>query len=141
LRITPYTKDPSAQMRGWPELAAELNAMRRAHGACWIATSSYATTGQLAYHLRGRAPVAQLDEPLRYIHLPPLDAGTRACPALYVELERRHERGLLDARFATVTELRARERSHAGVPLARYVVYLLADPRPGNSGTDVRALR
>jgi 4-amino-4-deoxy-L-arabinose transferase-like glycosyltransferase len=140
LRISPYTKDPSAQMRGWPELAMELEAMRRAHGACWIATSSYATTGQLAYHLRGQAPVAQLDEPLRYVHLPPLDARARACPALYVELERRHER-LLSAQFAKVADLGVLDRRNAGVPLARYVVYLLAEPRPGHPDTDIRALR
>ena len=141
LRLSEYTKDPSAQMRGWARLAAELDAMRNAHGACWIATSSYATTGQLAYHLRGRAPVAQLDEPLRYVHLPPLDAETRACTALYVELERRHERDLLDAQFASVTDLGVLDRKHAGVPLARYVVHLLAQPRLGNPEADVRALR
>ncbi len=141
LHISAYTKDPSAQTRGWPGLATELDAMRRAHGACWIATSSYATTGQLAYHLRGQAPVAQLDEPLRYVHLPPLDAETRACPALYVELERRHERDLLTAQFASVTDLGVLDRKYAGVPLARYVVHLLAEPRPGNPGTDVRPLR
>jgi len=141
LRLSEYTKDPSAQMLGWARLAAELDAMRNAHGACWIATSSYATTGQLAYHLRGRAPVAQLDEPLRYVHLPPLDAETRACHALYVELERRHERELLDAQFASVTDLGVLDRKHAGVPLARYVVHLLAQPRPGNPEADVRAPR
>ena len=141
LRISPYTRDPSAQMRGWPGLAAELDAMRRAHGACWIATSSYASTGQLAYHLRGQAPVAQLDEPLRYVHLPPLAAETRACPALYVELERRLERDLLNAQFASVTDLGVLDRKYAGVLLARYVVHLLAEPRPGNPGTDVRPLR
>jgi hypothetical protein len=138
LYLSPHAKDPSAQMRGWPDLAVELEAKRRAHGACWIATSSYATTGQLAYHLRGRTPVAQLDEPLRYAHLPPLPAETRACPALYVELQRRHERDLLDARFASVTDLGVLDRKHAGVPLARYVVHLLAEPRPGTDGRPLR---
>jgi 4-amino-4-deoxy-L-arabinose transferase-like glycosyltransferase len=141
LLTSPYSRDPSAQLRGWPGVATEVDAMRRAYGACWIATSSYATTGQLAYHLRGRTPVAQLDEPLRYVHLPPLDAETRACPALYVEQERRHERDLLDAQFASVTDLGVLDRKYVGVPLARYVVHLLAAPRPGHPGTDVRALR
>jgi dolichyl-phosphate-mannose-protein mannosyltransferase len=141
LHIAAHSKDPSAQMRGWPELAMEVEAMRRAHGAYWIATSSYATTGQLAYHLRGRALVAQLDEPLRYVHLPPLDAATRACPALYVELERRHEPDLLAVQFANGTDLGVLDRKHAGVPLARYVVRLLTGPRagdPGNTGGQLR---
>ena len=72
LRLTAYSKDPSAQLHGWAEFAAEVDAVRRANGACWIATSSYATTGQLAYHLRAQAAVIQLDEPLRYV--PPSSA-------------------------------------------------------------------
>jgi 4-amino-4-deoxy-L-arabinose transferase-like glycosyltransferase len=131
LRLTAYSKDPSAQLHGWAEFAAEVDAVRRANGACWIATSSYATTGQLAYHLRAQAAVIQLDEPLRYVHLAPLDARTRACPAIYVELERRHAPELLSTQFASVTALGSLERKYAGgVPLARYVLYLLASPRP-----------
>jgi hypothetical protein len=141
LHIPAYSKDPSAQMHGWLALAEEVDAMRRAHGACRIATSSYATTGQLAFQLRGRATVAQLDQHLRYIHLPPLDTRTRNCPALYVELGRRHERDLLDAQFASVTDLGVLERRYAGVPLARYVVHLLAQPRLGSRATGVGALR
>ena len=141
LHIPAYSKDPSAQMHGWLALAEKVDAMRRAHGACRIATSSYATTGQLAFQLRGRATVAQLDQHLRYIHLPPLDTRTRNCPALYVELGRRHERDLLDAQFASVTDLGVLERRYAGVPLARYVVHLLAQPRLGSRATGVGALR
>ena len=129
LRMAPYSKDPSAQLHGWADLAAELDAVRTAHGACWIATSSYATTGQLAYALKGRVPIVQLDEPLRYVHLPPLDARTRNCPALYVELERRHDLSLVQAQFASVSDLGTRERRYGDVPLARYVLLLLASPR------------
>jgi 4-amino-4-deoxy-L-arabinose transferase-like glycosyltransferase len=131
LRMTEFSKDPSAQMHGWAQFAAEVDAVRRAQGACWIATSSYATTGQLAYYLRGQAPVVQLDEPLRYVHLPPLDARIKACPAIYVELERRHEPELLSERFLGVKALGTQDRKYAGgLPLARYVIFLLADPRP-----------
>lgn len=129
LRMAPYSKDPSAQLHGWAHLAAELNAVRTAHGACWIATSSYATAAQLAFALKGHVPVVQLGEPLRYVHLPPLDAQTRSCPALYVELERRHESSLLHAQFASVSDLGTRERRHGDVPLARYTLLLLMSPR------------
>jgi len=129
LRMAPYSKDPSAQLHGWAHFAAELDAVRAAHGACWMATSSYATTGQLAFALKGQVPVMQLDEPLRYVHLPPLDARTRSCPALYVELERRHDSSLLHAQFAGVSDLGTRERRYGDVPLARYVVLLLASPQ------------
>jgi hypothetical protein len=117
-------KDPTAQTRGWRELAAEVERARAATGACWIATSNYATTGQLAYALKDKAPVVQLNERIRYLHLPAPDAGLLTCPALYVELERRADPAWLGERFRSVTMLDSLTRSHAGVPLATYAIYL-----------------
>jgi 4-amino-4-deoxy-L-arabinose transferase-like glycosyltransferase len=120
----PGQKDPTSQMRGWHALAADVERMRAATGACWIATSSYATTGQLAYELRGRVPVVQLNERMRYVHLPAPDAAVLNCPALYVELERRVDHGWLGERFRSVARVGNLIRSDAGVPLATYAVYL-----------------
>jgi hypothetical protein len=117
-------KDPTSQTRGWAEFAAEVERVRTSRGACWIATSSYATTGQLAYELKGKAPVVQITEPIRYAHLPPIDSALLRCPALYVELDRRAAVGLLEQRFGSVAELDSVTRSYAGVPLATYAVYL-----------------
>jgi hypothetical protein len=127
-------RDPTSQTRGWRELAAEVERLRAATGACWVATSSYATTGQLAYALRDKAPVLQLNERIRYLHLPAPDPALLKCPALYVELERRAAPSLLNERFSSVTRLESRTRSYAGVPLASYAVYLA-------SGADAAALR
>lgn len=117
-------KDPTSQTRGWRALAAEVERVRAASGACWIATSNYATTAQLAYQLKGRTPVLQLTERIRYLHLPPPDPALLDCAALYVELERRAEALPLDQRFRTVAKLDSLTRSHAGMPLATYSVYL-----------------
>ena len=88
--------------------------------------------GQLAYHLKDKAPVAQLTERIRYIHLPGIDAATLGCPALYVELERRSAPALLQERFRSVERLENVTRSHRGVPIATYAVYFVsgrnADP-------------
>jgi dolichyl-phosphate-mannose-protein mannosyltransferase len=120
----PAQKDPTSQMRGWRELAAEVERVRAATGACWIATSNYATTGQLGYELKDNAPVVQLNERIRYLHLPAPDAAVLKCPALYVELERRADAAWLGARFRSVVRLDNLTRSHAGAPLATYAVYL-----------------
>lgn len=124
----PGQRDPTSQTRGWRELAAELERLRTSTGACWVATSNYATTGQLAYHLKDKAPVVQLTERIRYAHLPGLDPALLACPALYVELERRSAPALLAERFRSVERLDSMTRSYAGVPIAAYAVYLLAGP-------------
>ena len=117
-------KDPTSQTRGWRQLAAEVERVRAQTGACWIATSSYATTGQLAYELRGKVPVVQLNERIRYLHLPVPDAAVLKCPALYVELERRTDAAWLGGQFRSVTRLQSLTRSYGGVPLAAYAVYL-----------------
>ena len=124
----PGQRDPTSQTRGWSELAAEIERLRVSRGACWVATSSYATTGQFAYHLKDKAPVAQLTERIRYIHLPGIDAATLGCPALYVELERRSAPAQLQERFRSVERLKNVTRSHGGVPIATYAVYFVNGP-------------
>ena len=121
--------DPTSQMRGWRELAAEVEDLRRAHGAEWIATSSYATTGQLAFQLKSGPAVVQLNERLRYAHLPPVDDRTLHAPALYIELERNLVEGMLKERFASITSLGKLTRRYHDHPLATYVVYRVAEPR------------
>jgi len=120
--------DPTSQMRGWREFAAEVERARLANGARWIATASYATTGQLAFALKDGPQVVQLNERLRYAHLALPDDALLSSPALYVELERRSGLPMLRKRFASVTALGALSRSFHGQTLARYTLYRLADP-------------
>jgi hypothetical protein len=129
LPFLPVSKDPTAQTRGWAGLALEADRLRQSHGACWIATTNYATTGQLAYELSSRAPVIDLTERLRYRHLPRIDDALLACPALYVELARRAAKPeMLESRFRTVTPLGQLTRRYGDTPLASYTIFLLADP-------------
>lgn len=126
--VLPGSRDPTSQMRGWPEFAREVERLRVAHGAGWIAAGGYATTGQLAFALKGGAPVVQLTERIRYVHLPPVDPALLKTPALFVELEDAGMRGALDVRFRSVRPLGVLERSARGVALGRYAAYLVADP-------------
>jgi 4-amino-4-deoxy-L-arabinose transferase-like glycosyltransferase len=125
-------KDPTSQTRGWRAMAAEVERLRAANGACWIATSSYATTGELAYALKDTAPVIQITERLRYAHLPPPDPALLKCPALYVELDRRVEQDLLAERFRSAIKLQSIARSYAGVTLATFAVYLVQGLDPAS---------
>jgi 4-amino-4-deoxy-L-arabinose transferase-like glycosyltransferase len=123
--VLPGQRDPTSQTRGWRELAAEVERARLATGACWIATSSYATTAQLAYQLKDQGtPVVQITERIRYVHLPPPDPTLLTCPALYVELHRRGGEELVKRRFGSVARLDSLTRRYAGVSLGTYVVYL-----------------
>jgi len=130
----PAGKDPSSQLRGWRALAQEIDRLRQAEGACWVATSHYSITGQLAYHLPAPVPVVPLTEPLRYAHLPVIAASTFACPGLYVELVRRPLPAELGRVFATVVVLGTLTRSDRGQRLADYRVMRLSDPRAAMTG-------
>jgi len=121
-------KDPTEQMRGWPALADAIETKRRETNAGWVATSSYATTGQLFMGLKGRSDVAQLDQRIRYEFLPPLSASLLEKPALYVELERRVDLPLLQQKFRKVEPLGTLTRANGSPGGATYVLYLLSDP-------------
>jgi len=124
----PELKDPTAQMRGWPELAVEVERLRVASNARWIATSSYSTTGQLAFALKFGPPVIQLTERVRYEHLPAPDKTMLQSPALYVELERRERPDMLRERFGSVIPLGHLVRHDGAIPVATFTVYRVADP-------------
>jgi hypothetical protein len=77
-------KDPLNSLRGWPQYADEVEALREKSGAAWIATTGYERTSQLAWELRGRATVIPIDERQRYTFAPPPDPVLIARPALLV---------------------------------------------------------
>ena len=121
-------KDPTEQMRGWPSLADAIEKKREETGAAWLATSSYATTGQLMFGIKGRSPVAQLDERLRYIFLPPPSETVVNRPALYVELARRVDLPLLRKKFGSIRKIGTLTRSNGAPGGATYVLYLVSNP-------------
>jgi hypothetical protein len=122
-------KEPTHQLRGWAELSEAVAGLAQSSGARWIATSSYATTGQLAFRLDRVLPVIQITERIRYVHLPEPDRTIIDGPALYVELERRAKPDLLQEKFRSATPLGTLDRKYNGVVLARYQIYRIESPR------------
>lgn len=121
--------DPTSQMRGWKDFAAAVEDARRKSGAAYIATSSFATTGQLAYAMKETGvPVIQINERLRYVHLPEPDAALLQKPALYVELQRRERPELVASLFRSVRPLQSLTRGPSQAPYASYATALLNDP-------------
>lgn len=132
--ISPLTtalgrKDPILRTTaGWPALAGEIETFAQEIDADFIATSSYALTGTLAFLLKDGPAVTPLTEPERYLNgavtpLQQLDiAMTQPISGLYVVLARRDGHDL-DAWFRThrrVAEIPRRARDHV---LETYHVY------------------
>ncbi|MEQ1717396.1 MAG: glycosyltransferase family 39 protein [Hyphomicrobium sp.] len=124
--VVQLQKDPSSQMRGWPEFSGIIEKLRQAHGAEWVATSSYATAGQLSFALRHVTPVAQLNDRIRHEHLPALPRERFVAAALYVELERRVGESMLAECFAQAKRVAMVRRDDGTAGGADYAVYALA---------------
>ncbi len=122
-------KEPTHQLRGWEEFASEVSATAKKAGAAYIATASYGTTGQLAFHLDQQWPVLQLNDRIRYEHLPAPDSRLFDQIGIVVELARRDPKAELAVRFKDVKPLPELARKHRGSPLQTYVVYQVSNPR------------
>jgi 4-amino-4-deoxy-L-arabinose transferase-like glycosyltransferase len=116
-------KDPTFQLRGWPEIGMELREIATAENAEYVATTSYGLNGQIDFLMKDDLPVIQLTERIRYIMLPEPDLSLFDMPGLYVTEKRRNKAGELQKSFETVEELAILERQVKGVPLEDLVVY------------------
>jgi hypothetical protein len=126
--VLPGSRDPTSQMRGWPELGEKIEALRRQTGAAWIGTGHYGTEGQVAFALRGGVPVLQVNDRLRYVHLPPVDSALATSPGLVIESTDRDEQDMLRARFRSVKPVGELARTVRGVELGTYAAFLVSDP-------------
>ncbi|MDJ0930194.1 glycosyltransferase family 39 protein [Breoghania sp.] len=130
-------KDPTFQLRGWPEVAREIEALSVREGTRWVATSAYGMTGQLAFALHEAGsplPVFQLDQRLRYAMDPTPDSAVLSAPALYVAVSRRDHSDKLAARFAEVERLATIPRQVRGTVLEKIHIYRIAGARGGARG-------
>lgn len=123
-------KDPTFQLRGWPEIRSELQAIASREGAEYVATTSYGLNGQLDFLLKDDVPVVQLTERIRYLMVPDPDPALFDGPGLYVAEKRRDKADNLEESFRSVAPLAELVRTVRGVPLETLVVYRL-DGRTG----------
>jgi 4-amino-4-deoxy-L-arabinose transferase-like glycosyltransferase len=125
-------QEPMLALRGWPEFARDVEAVRLRSGAAWIGTESYGVHAQLAFEGGQRnvfaAPLLQVVERDRYWKAGAVqpDFGK---PGLIVDLSRRMKVGDVGRCFTSVTPVA--EIGRAGSPRKNehYSAYLVAGPR------------
>lgn len=123
-------KDPTFQLRGWPEVRDQLAEVIKKEDAAYLATMSYGMTGQMAFAYRSQnLPVIQLDERLRYAMMPTPSAELFSKPGLYVATNRRDRSAMLKAVYANVQRVATIPRQVAGKRLEDIVVYRVSDPK------------
>ncbi|MDQ0316579.1 ArnT family glycosyltransferase [Amorphus orientalis] len=127
-------RDPTKQLRGWEELAGEVEALREETGAAWVGTIHYTTTGEFSFYLPETTPVFGLVEPLRYANLPAPDLALLQKPGLVLDESRRLGVWHLDRRFENFEKIATLVREANGVAIARYDVWLVSDPKGDPTG-------
>ncbi|MES0809696.1 glycosyltransferase family 39 protein [Roseibium sp. SCPC15] len=121
-------KDPTFQLRGWPEIGEAVRAFVSEEGAAYVATTSYGLNGQIDYLLKDTVPVVQLTERIRYVMAPEPDMSMFGKPGLYVAEKRRNKEGELRNSFSSVEKLGELARKVDGVRLEDLVVYRIEGP-------------
>jgi hypothetical protein len=126
--VAPFTgqlarKDPTFQLRGWPEIGTELRKIAAERGAHFVLTSGYGLNGQIDFLLKEDLPVHQFSQRIRYIMAPQPDEGGFDGTGLYISEARRDQSETLKAAFGSVQQVAVLERSVKGVGLEKLHVY------------------
>jgi hypothetical protein len=123
--------DPLKVLRGWPQWAQDVDAVRETAGATWIAALEYDVNAELVYQLRGRdVPALQIFERLRYAYAPEPDPkllGERAI--LLVPAKFRYWKFWRRC-FADTREVGSIIRRSAGPVLDETVVFIAEGAKP-----------
>ena len=123
-------KDPTFQLRGWPEIGAEIKALAGREQAAYVLTTGYGLNGQLDFLLKDSLPVHQASERIRYIMTPDPDDTLFDQQGLYVTVKRRDQAERLSASFETVEQISVLQRRAKDVFLEDLLIYKV-DGRKG----------
>jgi 4-amino-4-deoxy-L-arabinose transferase-like glycosyltransferase len=121
--------DPADMVRGWPDMARQVQGLAEADRAAWVGTLSYGVNGLLQAEPALRLPVLQLNERERYADLPAPRADLSR-PGLVIDLQRRLDPARLKACFAEVGPPVEIARGSGRSAEARYRAVWVSGPRP-----------
>ncbi len=119
-------RDPIARITalGFGPVAEEVEKIARAQDARAIVTTSYATTAWLAFYLKPRIPVVQVNEEFRWLSAPEAGPDFSGKPLLFVALRRKTTSfPEIAARFSEIRHLATIDRRRGGTLIERYDVY------------------
>jgi 4-amino-4-deoxy-L-arabinose transferase-like glycosyltransferase len=127
-------KDPTTRLKGWSQLGGDIERIRRDHSAGMVLTDRYAITGELAFYGSGWEDVAQINERIRYVSLPPPDEDKlKNAPALLV-LRKGADASPVASFFADSHRIATLTRDAGFNPNDSYDVYFINGYRGGLFG-------
>ena len=120
--------DPAARIEGYRDLARELDTRARADRAAFVLTQGYALTSLMTYYGDPAIAIVQPDQRMRWIFEPDPPQALFAAPGLALGEAGKGFEVELKGRFLSVEPAGVLERRRAGVSIASYDLYRVADP-------------
>ena len=123
--IVPLRRDPTSRLLGggWPELASQIDDMRRSVGAQVLLTTDYTIASSLTYYLPSHTPAEQMNDRVRWANEPQPPAALFSQQMLYVCKSPCRYADQLRNRFAEAQLVGAAARVRRGVVVERYFLY------------------
>ncbi|GGB52751.1 glycosyl transferase [Roseibium aquae] len=121
-------KDPTHQLRGWPEIGRKIERIAAETGADYVLTSGYGLNAQIDFLLKDRLPVYQVNERIRYVMAPDPDPDSLTGTGLYVAEDRRDAHERFKEFFGSVELVAELPRTVRGERLEDIRVYELIRP-------------
>ena len=119
--VSGYRRDATVRSVGvgWPELARQIEAVRRRVGASCVLAPDYGTTGWLAFYLPKGTCVVQPTQRIRWANMPEPDPALLAGKLLYVDDVRTVQQPYLK-NFASVARVAELPRKRGPLTIETY---------------------
>ncbi|HTW33571.1 MAG TPA: glycosyltransferase family 39 protein [Rhizomicrobium sp.] len=131
-----HTRDPIGRLTafGMEPVISAVRDTAAAQGAQAVITTSYATTSWLAFYLKPRMPVVQINEDFRWLSAPRADPALADGPLLFVTAQGEKTMPVVASRFAQIRHVGEIDRRRKGVLIERYDLYRVTGFRGGTLG-------
>jgi 4-amino-4-deoxy-L-arabinose transferase-like glycosyltransferase len=125
--LTGYRRDATVRSVGvgWPQLAAEIEAVRVRVGAGCVLAPDYGTTGWLAFYLPKGSCVVQPTQRIRWVNMPEPDPALLAGKLLYVDEARPGRRPYLQDVFTRIEQVAELPRKRGPLVIETYALDLV----------------
>lgn len=130
--LSGYRRDPTVRSigLGWPALATEIEALRRANGAGCVIGPDYGTTSWLKFYLPHDICVESRIQRIRWVNMPPPDPAALAGKLIYVDELGRSQTGM-QALYTRFEKLAIVPRKRGPLVIENYEIDLMEGPKSG----------
>jgi 4-amino-4-deoxy-L-arabinose transferase-like glycosyltransferase len=133
--LSGYRRDATVRSVGvgWPEIAREIEAVRKRVGASCVLAPDYGTTSWLAFYLPKGTCVAQQSQRIRWVNGPEPEASLLKGKLLYVDDALPTGRASLKLHFGVVEIVGEVQRKRGPLVVETYLLELLEQPKGGDA--------